>query len=299
MSKQFPLQFSDHVWLLGNEGYPFFLIVGNEACALVEGSLSCVAPTALAQIEAMNLNVPLKYLVVAHEHSDHVCGFVTMKKQTPELILVGSQTAAEILAKEKVMTKFVMEDKVFGDVLHGLKLADSSPEMLPPEPLELDMIIQPNQVLDLGGVQIKAIPTPGHSPGSLSYFVEPDRTLLMSDAAGLGKSQTEIYPMFFYNFQQYVESLKTLRSIMPQRLALGHDLMVEGEENCLDFLDRAIAASYDMQDDMKKQLQEGRSPDEVALDWAHRMHAFGLFEIFPDDALLAYTNLLLKRALET
>ena len=298
MSEQFPVQFSEHVWILGNPGYPFFLIKGRSACALVEGSLSCVAPMALAQLGAMDLDVPLKYLIVAHEHSDHVCGFVTMKKLKPELILAGSQIAAEILAKEKVMAKFVFEDKVFGDVLHSLQIANTSPDMLPPEPMKLDMTIEPGQTLDLGGVGLKAIATPGHSPGSLSYFVEPDQTLLLSDAAGLGKSLCEVYPMFFYSFELYVESLKTLRATKPHRLALGHDLVVQGAENCLNFLDCAIASSYEMQADMKAQVAQGRSENEIARDWAHRMHAFSLFELFPDENLMAYTSLLLKRALE-
>ncbi|SHJ00278.1 Glyoxylase, beta-lactamase superfamily II [Desulfatibacillum alkenivorans DSM 16219] len=298
MAEMYPKQFSEHVWILVNQGYPIFLVKGNKECALVEGSLSCAAPMAMAQFQEIGVEVPLKYLLVAHEHSDHVCGFVTLKKESPELIIAGSRIAADILAKEKVMTKFVVEDKVFGDVLLGLKLVDSSPEMLPPEPMVLDEIIEPGQVLDLGGVTIEAIATPGHSPGSLSFFVEPDKTLLMSDAAGLGGGLTQVYPMFFYSFEQFVESLRTLKATNPERLALGHDLVVEGADDCQAFLDRAIAATFEMQADMKEQLAQGRTEDQVALDWAHKMHAFGMFELFPDENLMSYTSLLLKRALE-
>ena len=109
---------------------------------------------------------------------------------------------------------------------------------------------------------------------------------------------TQVYPMFFYSFEQYVASLKRLKTTNPERLALGHDLVVEGPDDCQAFLNRAVEASYEMQANMKEQLEQGRTEDEVALDWAHRMHAFGLFDLFPDENLLAYTSLLLKRALE-
>ena len=145
MTEMHPKQFSEHVWILANQGYPIFLVKGDKECALVEGGLSCSALAAMAQFQNLNVDVPLKYLLVAHEHSDHVCGFATFKKESPELVLAGSKIAADILAKEKVMAKFVIEDKVFGDVLLGLKIAEASPEMLPPEPMVLDEIIEPGK----------------------------------------------------------------------------------------------------------------------------------------------------------
>lgn len=298
MEKKFPWQFSKNVWLLGNAGYPFFLAKGKNTCAFVEGSFSCVAQTALSHFESLNLEPPLKYLIIAHAHSDHVCGFIKIKQTRPDLILIGSKETAKVLAKEKIVTHFAHEDMAYGNLLFKLNMVGAPPKKLDGTPVVVDMLITHGQVIDLGETRLRVIAAPGHAPGGFCFFIEPDKTLLISDSAGLGKSLTEIYPLFFHNFSDYVKTLEELKTYAPQRLALAHNLTIDGASKSLDFLNCAIDAAYDMKNNMAKKVESGVSEEDVARDWAFAMKNFGIFGHFPQEILLNYTRLLLRRALE-
>ena len=81
-------------------------------------------------------NVTIKYIIATHYHSDHIGGI-------RELI---EKTGAELLVHEDEATS--ME-----------RLA-----------LPADIIIKDSDLLSLGGLSVKFIHTPGHSPGSMLVY---------------------------------------------------------------------------------------------------------------------------------
>ena len=298
MKREFPREISRNVWQLCNKGYPIFLVTGSKACAFVEGSLSCMADEAVRQMESIKPDAPLKYLVVAHSHSDHVCGFMKLLETRPDLILTGSKGTAHVLAKENVIRHFIDEDRMFGAFLMEAGLWEIGPQSLEAKPMSFDLMLDDMETLDLGGVSLQAIDSPGHAPGAQSYMTEPDKTLFISDAAGIADDKARSYPLFFHSFRDYIETLNRLKHFKPERLVLAHDLVVEGKEESLDFLDRAVKAAYEMKKDMAEQSKNGVPDEVIALRWATRMRVFGVFDHFPDEALCGYTRLLLRRALE-
>ncbi len=91
----------------------------------------------------------LKYIVVTHGHGDHVGAVATVKNR------LGGQFVAHR-----------------GD---ADQIATPSPwiiEMMPGfvDPPEIDIYIEDGDVLNLGTLEIQAIHTPGHTPGSTCYL---------------------------------------------------------------------------------------------------------------------------------
>lgn len=89
----------------------------------------------LLEIAALD-GVSIKYIIATHYHSDHICGI--------EYLL--EKTGAELLVHE--------DEKESMDRL-GFKA---------------DIILKDGDLLSLGGLTVKIIHTPGHSPGSICIY---------------------------------------------------------------------------------------------------------------------------------
>lgn len=78
-------------------------------------------------------SIVIKYIVATHFHSDHIGG----------INYLISKTGAELLVHEAE--------------LNSMESLGYSP----------DIIVKDNDIVDLGGLSVKIIHTPGHSPGSI------------------------------------------------------------------------------------------------------------------------------------
>jgi glyoxylase-like metal-dependent hydrolase (beta-lactamase superfamily II) len=79
--------------------------------------------------------------------------------------------------------------------------------------------------LDLGGVTVQVLWTPGHSSHHQSFFVPEDEVLIVGDAGGFHDPRTGVImpttpPPF--NPPTAVESLDRLIALEPRRICYGH-----------------------------------------------------------------------------
>jgi glyoxylase-like metal-dependent hydrolase (beta-lactamase superfamily II) len=80
-----------------------------------------------------------------------------------------------------------------------------------------------------GGVKLRAIATPGHSPDSLSYFLEDEGVLFTGDTI-LGEGTTTVNDM-----ADYLESLQRLRDLPNLRVICpGHGPLIEDPSQRID-----------------------------------------------------------------
>jgi glyoxylase-like metal-dependent hydrolase (beta-lactamase superfamily II) len=88
----------------------------------------------------------------------------------------------------------------------------------------------------------RCLPTPGHSPGHVSFWRESDRTLIAGDAVITTRQESayavlmqepELHgpPMYYTpDWESARESVRTLASLQPQLLVTGHGQPLEGQE---------------------------------------------------------------------
>ncbi len=294
---EFPRKWTENIRMLGCQEFPYYLIIGENACAIVEGGVSALAPKVLKEFEALNLPAPLKHLVIAHAHTDHVTGLMRLKRMQPDFALTGSSDSEYILGKEKVVGNFIAEDAVYNEFMVREGIVEEVPEMLPVEPVEFDIIVNDDSIIDLGGVEMHFVSTPGHAPGATAVFVMPDNVLLISDSVGYGETEDDVFPLFFHNYSWFVESLEKLKALNPENIGLGHNLTIEGRERSRAFLDLAISESRSLKKEIDDKTASGVSSEELAYELAKRLANYGLFGYFPLDTLAGFTALIVRRAL--
>ena len=151
------------------------------------------------ELEAQDFKI--KYILNTHGHFDHVIGEIEAQKKYPEIEIYMHEADLPHLSRVKEeMAWFGCSDDV--------------------EPLKITKYIDENTQLFLGDKQIKIFYTPGHSKGSLSYYV--DDKVFSGDALFYNSiGRTDFYDG---DYDTLINSIKTYLLTLPENTIVypGH-----------------------------------------------------------------------------
>lgn len=184
-----------------SEDAAIYLIHFEDQAALVDAGCGRSTKEVLANVRSHGVALDqIKYLLLTHCHFDHTGGAQALR----------DLTGCEIVAHE--LDAQFLED---GD--EEVTAASWYGESL--EPLSVDIKLKGTRnEVKLAGRVIEAIHTPGHSPGSMVYFVESagQRVLFGQDVHG------PLHPSLLSNREDYLRSLDFLLSQDADILCEGH-----------------------------------------------------------------------------
>jgi len=164
-----------------------YLVAGKEA-ALVDSGFKD-RDAARSRIEYIKKLAPLKlkYIIVTHPHPDHIGGCGAIRKAT------GAQIVMHSLAAGRAKKEY----HVIGDIL-----------------------VEDGDVLDIDGVHLEMVYTPGHSPASICVYVQESKVLFTGDhILGIGTTFVDAPEG---DMTQYVDSLKKLLKYDIRLICPGH-----------------------------------------------------------------------------
>ena len=142
-----------------------YLIVGPEGAVLVDPG-SGIAETGVRRgIRAAGCRPEdIRLVLLTHCHADHALG--ANRFRWPGCRLVASPYTARILRRAGIQVWYEFPDYV--------------------TPIKVDRTVTDGETVNVAGIRIRAIHTPGHTPGCLSFLVgtEEGRTALTGDLLG-------------------------------------------------------------------------------------------------------------------
>ncbi len=218
-----PIRVDAGIWavdlgLLGREAYgATYIVRGKAGVALVEVGTSPCIPRLLAGLEALAVAPEeVRSILVTHIHMDHAGAAGDLLLHLPR---------AQLVAHSRSHRHFVDPTRLRAGVAAAVGsllplYGDLRP--VPPERLVAGETLS----LDLGGLHLEAIPTPGHSRDHLAYFLPEKGLLFAGDAAGVSLFEhrflrpATVPPHF--DLEETLRSLERMAALQPRRLAFTH-----------------------------------------------------------------------------
>jgi metallo-beta-lactamase class B len=145
---QEPFKILGNLYYVGSQNIGSYLFVTPQGNILLDTGMPSMHQAVKGNIEKLGFKLSdIKIMISSHAHIDHVGGHAEMKKAT------GAQVMA------------------LGDDAKALDLGkDLSPvEYLGWTPVKVDRVLKDGDTVSLGAVTLRAVWTPGHTPGATTW----------------------------------------------------------------------------------------------------------------------------------
>ena len=201
--------------LTSNEDAAIYLINFGKSAALVDSGCGRSEDRLIKNIRSCGIDLnQIEYLLITHCHFDHTGGARTLKERL-QCKIVAHELDAQFLEQG--------DDAVTAARWYGSSI----------QPFIIDRKLTGVQEnIYLGGRVIRAIHTPGHSPGSVVYEVESDgfKVLFAQDVHG------PLEPVLLSDRKDYLRSLNLLLSLEADILCEGHFGVYKGKKEVEQFI---------------------------------------------------------------
>jgi len=148
-----PHRIIGNVYYVGEADLASYLIVTPQGNILINTGFESSVPVIRSSIQTLGFRfADIKILLVTHAHNDHATGMATVKRLTHASMLAMEEEAP------------LLESGGRTDYLFG-----SSAWF---KPVKVDRTFKDGGKIELGGTQLTAHLTPGHTKGSVSYSLE-------------------------------------------------------------------------------------------------------------------------------
>lgn len=193
--------------------------------ALVESGPASTRAAVEAGLEEAGLDpADLRYLLVTHIHLDHAAAAGALLAGSDARLVVHEAGAAHMIDPSRLMAS---AERVYGDELEGLW------GRMQPVAAERVRAVAGGERLDLGGLTVEVIATPGHAKHHVSYLL-PDGTLFTGDSAGVRLQGAPVLrpalPPPDLDLEAWEGSVARMRAAGPERLVLTHFGPVSGRD---------------------------------------------------------------------
>lgn len=148
-----PFKVHGSTYYVGTCGISSILIVGDGEHILIDSGTEKGAETVLRNIKTLGVDLnKIKFLAYSHEHFDHVGGHA----------LIQEATGASVIARKQIAPVFETGVVLPNDPQFGMHE--------PMKPAKMGMALESLKGLSVSGLSIRAIETPGHSPGAMTWY---------------------------------------------------------------------------------------------------------------------------------
>ena len=249
------------------------LVIGETHTAMIDcGMAFCANETIDNAKNALN-GRPLDHIIFTHTHYDHIGALPFFKKEWPQIRVVTSDIGAKVLLKD-TPRRVIREMSIIAANANGRALD----AIYSDDVFQADSIVEEGDAIDLGGLTVKVIETPGHTRDSLSFLMPELEMLALCETLGVLMPDGSIHPCYLTSFTDTINAIKKCSQIPHKHLSLPHQGIIS-DEMADGFFDKALAANIACRDfilDMKRKN----------LDEEEMLNSF--FRKYGSDVLLSY-----------
>ena len=152
---QKPFRIHGNTWYVGTAGLASILIETADGLVLLDGALPQSAALIDANIRSLGFDSrDIRAILVSHVHFDHVGGIAALQRLSGAEVYTSPRGRGPLIA---------------GRLEEGDPLYRADPDAGNFPPVRQVLAINDGDVVSIGGVDITAVFTPGHTPGGISW----------------------------------------------------------------------------------------------------------------------------------
>lgn len=195
------------------------LVIGDYGAALID---SGTVDTFRQVMDLLaGLKVPrthLRYVIATHGHADHMGASTAFRKECGSIIIADERTVPRCLDFELQLSMFF---GAFPDILPPTGEDREAFFALLGEPGPVDIQFRGDDFkIDLGGRELHALSTPGHTVGQISIYEPGIKALFTSDAVAWKGPFNE--PPYYEDKLAYLSTLEKLLRLDIELLVTAH-----------------------------------------------------------------------------
>ena len=195
-----PLKIFGNLYFVGTPPASVHIVDTGDGLIMLDTGYSQSLYIVIDNMYRVGLNPhDIKYILLTHGHIDHMGGAKAIKELSGAKIALGK------------------EDREYANGTLDLSYAKEL-NMEFPDTFEPDILLSDGDLIRLGNTKVRAVATPGHTPGAMSYFfdvTDGKETYVAGLHGGLGintlsKSFLDQYSLPYTLREDFVRSMKRL-----------------------------------------------------------------------------------------
>lgn len=206
-----PFKIADNLYFVGSRGASSHIVDTGEGLIMLDSGYPQTLYQVLFNMQKMGLDPKnIKYIVHSHGHYDHLGATKALKELTGAKTFIGAPD--KDLANGKV------------DLTWAKELGAEYFEAFEP-----DILLQDGDIISLGNTKIECISTPGHTPGTMSFFFNVEyknKTYLAGTHGGVGSNsmKKEFLDKYNLSYDCRADFLKGLEKVKnkPVEIFIGN-----------------------------------------------------------------------------
>lgn len=216
---------------IGIWGANVFLLAGD-TLALVDTGFKGRSIHILREIDRLGYSpTDVTSIIITHHHADHVGSLAALKEVTHAKVIAHHADAPYIdgsLPQPGPAKPEWLSDKLA-----------TFQELWSTTPVAVDVLVSDGDKLPiLGGIKI--LHTPGHTPGSISLFLEKEGLVIVGDLLSHTAGLSLPSKAFTINLVQEIQSIRRVASQDFKLICFGHGLAIthKAHQTVIDFASR-------------------------------------------------------------
>lgn len=185
--------------------------------ALIDVGPSAAVKNLMSGLRELKVNpADISYILVTHIHMDHAGGIGQVIAQMPN---------ARVVVHERGAPHLIDPKRLWEDSQRALGQLALDYGPIAPVAQDKIVIAESGMVIDLDGMAIEVLDTPGHAPHHLSFLERKEGRLFAGEAAGVYNAEVDLVratapPPF--NLERAITSVDKLVSLAPTSLCYAH-----------------------------------------------------------------------------
>ena len=153
-----PFRIHGNTWYVGTDGLSSILIETDDGLVLADGGLAQSAPLIDANIRALGFDpLQIKAIIVSHPHYDHAGGVNALQRMTGATVYTSAAGAPTLTTGQLQEDDPQYEANASGDSFPAVRNV---------------VTVDDGGVIPVGEVEFRAVHTPGHTPGGVTWAWE-------------------------------------------------------------------------------------------------------------------------------